>query len=176
MYAEEPVIRVRATKKLLDRLPLVVGRSNGTPASHLGDWYATVVFSRPNLVLLVNELTLIPVLAPFAPSSSLLRRVPGEFAIALDDYGVPGDFIGMVVDGSKEIELDKTASRSILGVMNDYVQVMKRFRFDPGHPRDRLLMASRLAETPTRPLFDREGSPDRELMATVARWDASRNH
>jgi hypothetical protein len=168
------VIRVRATKKLLDRLPLTESRSIGTLPSPLGDWYATVIFFRPQLAFLVNELTLIPVLVPLAPAVSLLDRLPGEFDAALHAFGVHEDFIKEVVDGSKQILLEKTASRSILGVMNEYVQVMKRFSFDPAHPQDRLRMAHRLGEHITSPLFDREGRPDRELMATVARWDASR--
>lgn len=167
--------RVFATKKLRDRLVTVDSRPSNTSPSPLGDWYATVVFSRPNLAFLVNELTMLPVLVPFAPSRSLLERLPAEFQIALRQFGVPQDFIDEVVDRSKEIVVEKTVSRSILGVMNVYVQVMRRFNFDPSEAHDRLRMAHRLGEHITSPLIGREGSANRELMAVVARWEASRN-
>lgn len=164
------MIRIRATKRLLDRLQRARLDEQDLLVSPLGDWYATVVFTRPQVALFVNELTFLPILIPLAPAESLIQRFPQAIESTLRAYGLRGDFIGEVVRGSGSVELGKTASRSLLGVMNEYVQMMRRFDFDAGNDGDRLLMAHRLAETPTSPLFSREGSPDRELMALESRW------
>jgi hypothetical protein len=38
----------------------------------LGSWYATVLLWKPQVALLVNEKTLLPVLMPLAPAKDLL--------------------------------------------------------------------------------------------------------
>jgi hypothetical protein len=64
---------IHATRKLLDRVrqhpaPPI------TPTTALGNWYATAVFSKPHVALLVNEATLLPVVMPRAPAASLAAR------------------------------------------------------------------------------------------------------
>ena len=58
------VLIVRATKKLAQRL----GGFDDVPAepdlSLLGEWYATVIFWRPQVALFVSETTLLPVFVP----------------------------------------------------------------------------------------------------------------
>ena len=59
---------VRGTKKFLDR----VGRPIADPPSSttvLGDWYANVLFWRPQVALFVNATTFVPVLIPLAPAA-----------------------------------------------------------------------------------------------------------
>ena len=51
---------LHCTKKLLDR----IGHPVGTPvpaSTRLGNWYATALFWKPQMALLVNERTLLPV-------------------------------------------------------------------------------------------------------------------
>ena len=57
---------VRGTTKFLDR----VGRPVADPPSRstvLGDWYANVLFWRPQVALFVNATTFVAVLMPLAP-------------------------------------------------------------------------------------------------------------
>jgi hypothetical protein len=74
---------VRATKKLLDR----VGGSDLTddtlPTTLLGQRCAIALMWRPQVVLLVDELTLLPVLMPLAPAPSLASRIGAQVAIGL---------------------------------------------------------------------------------------------
>ncbi|NBW46191.1 MAG: hypothetical protein EBR45_11645 [Betaproteobacteria bacterium] len=56
------------TKKLLDR----IGRPVTVPepaSTHLGNWYATALLWKPQMALMVNERTLLPVLLPLAPAA-----------------------------------------------------------------------------------------------------------
>ena len=60
----------------------------------------------------------------------------------------------------------KTASRSVLGVMNEFkflAEVEAQFVDE----QDLLSLSLRLAETPCGPLYKRHISPDRELAAIV---------
>src|SRR6266498_111951 len=62
---------VRATKKLLDRLGPPTLQEGEESTALLGQWYATALFWRPQIALLVNEPTLLPVLMPPAPTATL---------------------------------------------------------------------------------------------------------
>jgi hypothetical protein len=55
---------------------------------HVGNWYATVLFWRPQVSLFVNEKTLLPMLIPFAPAASLLTRLGPALEALLDAHGV----------------------------------------------------------------------------------------
>ncbi len=64
------VLIVRATKKLLDRLgPPNLGEGEQS-TTWMGQWYATAMFWKPQVVLFVNEPTLLPVLIPLAPAAT----------------------------------------------------------------------------------------------------------
>jgi hypothetical protein len=53
----------------------------------LGNWYATVLFWKPQVALLVSENTLLPVLMPLAPAATLARRFPTQLALVLKAHG-----------------------------------------------------------------------------------------
>ncbi|GHE88136.1 hypothetical protein GCM10017786_20130 [Amycolatopsis deserti] len=53
---------VPATKKLLPLAGPSIAGDDDWGTTLLGPWYATVLFWRPRIVLLVNEMTLLPVL------------------------------------------------------------------------------------------------------------------
>ncbi|TDE29981.1 hypothetical protein [Actinomadura sp. 6K520] len=160
------MLLVRATKKLLDR----VGPPNAEPEAEyttlLGQWYATALFWRPQVALLVNEPTLLPVLMPLAPAATLLDRFPGELASVLTAHGAPEGVINRELERMREHRLAKTANRSVVGVMNEFTHLANTYR--AGNPAPDLLELSlRLATTPCSPLYARHVSPDRELAALL---------
>ncbi len=53
----------------------------------LGDWFATALFWKPQVALLVNERTLLPVFMPLAPAATLLDRMPDAIASVLRLHG-----------------------------------------------------------------------------------------
>jgi hypothetical protein len=84
---------IHATKKLLDRVKpsaVVSGSMNGAV---LSDWYATALFWKPQVALLVNEKSLLPVLMPLAPATDLATRFPAHLASVLAAHGMPQQFI-----------------------------------------------------------------------------------
>ena len=80
------MFNLHCTKKLLDRIKPVV-QPPGQSTTHLGDWYATVLFWKPQLALLVNERTLLPVVMPLAPASTLAQRFPEALSKVLNALG-----------------------------------------------------------------------------------------
>ena len=110
---------VRGTQKFLDR----VGRPVAEPPSSstvLGDCYANVLFWRPQVALFVNAATFVPVLMPFAPSSGVVARFPTAMAEVLGALGVDPWFVDSEATEMSSAVLAKTASRQVLGVMNEF--------------------------------------------------------
>lgn len=113
---------VRCTAKLLDRLKIRPLVSPGPSSTALGDWYATILPLRPShLVLLVNETTRLPVVLPARELSTLARRIPEAIVDVLRDLGVDPETIERERKAMAEIAFDKTASRNVLGTMNEHV-------------------------------------------------------
>ena len=156
---------VRATNKLLDRLGPPVPAVELASTTLLGDWYATVWFWRPQVVLLVSEVTLLPVLMPLAPTATLLQRFGHQLELVLAAHGTPVEFIDGELQEMGEVRLAKTASRSVVGIMNEFAYLAGAWR---QNEPDLLALAVRLAATPCGPLYKRHVSPDRELAALVA--------
>ena len=110
---------VRGTKKFLDR----VGRPMAEPppsSTVLGDWYANVLFWRPQVALFVNATTFVPVLMPLAPASGAVARFPAAMAEVIGALGVDPRFVESESTEMKSVVLAKTASRQLLGVMNEF--------------------------------------------------------
>ena len=157
---------VRATKKLLDRAgPPSLGEGEQS-TTLLGQWYATAVFWKPQVVLFVNETTLLPVLVPLAPATTLLARFPPQVARALTAYGAPDAIVEEELRQMDDRRLAKTANRSVVGIMNEIIRLAEVDRGDTRAP-DLPGLAMRLAATPCSPLYGRHVSPDRELAAIL---------
>jgi hypothetical protein len=156
---------VRATKKLRLRIgpPTLVEGERSTTL--LGDWYATALPWRPQVALLVNEVTLLPVLMPLAPAASLLARLADEVGAVLAAHGVAEAVVRSEWEQMRECRIAVTANRSVVGVMNEFTFLADAARSEV-RP-DLLGMAVRLARTPCSPLYRRHVSPDRELAALV---------
>ena len=137
----------------------------------LGDWYATVLFWRPQLALFVNEATLLPVLVPLAPSATLLGRFVPALGTLLSAHGSSPAFVGDEAKEMAEWRLAKTTNRSVVGVMNEFTFLAGAYAADGGG-LDLFELSLRLAKTPCGPLYKRNVSPDRELAALLSGRDA----
>jgi hypothetical protein len=114
------MVIVCATSKLLDRLGPPTSAVEQASTTLLGDWYATALFWRPQVALLVSEVTLLPVLMPLAPAATLLQRFGPPLAAVLDAHGTPAVFIDAELQEMGEVRLARTASRSVVGIMNEF--------------------------------------------------------
>ncbi len=162
---------VRGTKKFLDR----VGRPVADPpasTSTLGEWYANVLFWRPQVALFVNAATFLPVMMPLAPAAGVVRRFPAEMAKVVNALGLDPRFVAAEVDEMSEAVLAKTASRQVLGVMNEFV-FMAEHAVHTGHrdQSDLLGLSVWLADTIVGPLTKGDGYTPigalRRLTATL---------
>jgi hypothetical protein len=86
----------------------------------LGDWYANVLFWRPQVAMFVNASTFVPVLVPLAPAAGLVTRFPAVMGEVLSALGVDPRFVESESMEMSSAALAKTASRQVLGVMNEF--------------------------------------------------------
>jgi hypothetical protein len=164
------MFHLRCTKKLLDRIkPEIVAAGQSDTA--LGNWYATVLFWKPQVALLVSERTLLPVLMPLAPAVTLARRFPAQLALVLKEHGVPSEFIAQEVWRMDKVQYAKTANRSVVGILNEFVKQaefwLAAYAYEKGDDDDLLAISVKLAETPCSPLYNGPVSPDRALHELV---------
>ncbi|NHZ71204.1 MAG: hypothetical protein GWP18_06140 [Proteobacteria bacterium] len=160
---------IHATKKLLERVKRPVLPAVSEPAAILGNWYANVLFWKPQVALLVNERTLLPVLMPLAPAATLAERFPGAFQRVLEALGVTPAFVEVEINAMADGRYAKTANRSVIGIMNEFKYLAEAYRDYRGFD-DLVALAVELSGTPCGPLYQRRVSPDRELDAVVAAW------
>ena len=113
---------VRCTAKLLGKLKARREPAPAPSTTRLGDWYATILPMRPShVVLLVSESTRLPVVLPARELSTLARRIPDAIGRVLRELGVDSSVIGEELEAMAEVAFDRTASRSVLGTMNEFV-------------------------------------------------------
>ncbi len=160
---------VRGTKKFLDR----VGRPAVDPPSSstvLGDWYANVAFWRPQVALFVNAATFVPVLMPLAPASGVVTRFPAVMAGVLGALGIDPRFIDAERSEMSAVVLAKTASRQVLGVMNEFSFMAERtISTGRSDPADLLGLSVWLANTIVGPISKDDGyTPLGVLQRVVA--------
>ncbi len=157
---------VRGTQRFRDRVPALAARPGDSSTGLLGDWYATVLRWRPVVALFVNEATLLPVFVSLAPAQSLAARFLMRVEEVLATHGVPLEMIDRELAEMTVVRVAPTASRSVVGVMNEFGYLAAASRSDAGE--DLLGLSVRMAGTPCGPLYRRHVSPDRELAAVIA--------
>jgi len=158
---------IHCTKKLLDRLKVPVSATPSEPTTKLGNWYATALFWKPQVVLLVNERTLLPVLMPLAPANGLAARFPEYLALVLAAHGAPQDLIVHELSAMRTAQCAKTVNRSLVGMLNQFAYLADGYS-DHQQAVDLLWLSMHLSETPCSPLYQRAVSPDRELKRLIA--------
>jgi hypothetical protein len=162
---------LHCTKKLLDRVKRTTLASVGVHSAVLKNWYATALFWKPQLALFVHEETLLPVLMPLAPASSLAERFPAHLAEVLKALEIDAGFITAQIAAMGEVQYAKTSNRSVLGIMNQFSYLAEGYR-DYLETNDLLELSLKLANTPCSPLYKRETFPDKELH----RWITEKWH
>jgi len=136
----------------------------------LGDWYANVLFWRPQAALFVNAATFAPVLMPLAPAAGVVARFPMAMAEVFSALGVDPRFVEAQMTEMSSVVLAKTASRQVLGVMNEFTfmaeHTISTGRWDPA---DLLGVSVWLANTIVGPISREDGySPIGVLQRVVA--------
>jgi len=90
------------------------------PTGALGDWYANLVPTfAGDLIIIVNELSLVTVAIPVWESENLIPLFYARVENLFWMIGVPQNVIEREINHLNPVQFAKTASRSILGSMND---------------------------------------------------------
>lgn len=156
---------VRGTKKLRDRVKGPVAAADEVSTTSLGDWFATALFWKPQVALVVNQRTFLPVFVELAPAATLLDRIPAAIEAALRRQGVDEAFIATERAAMGEVRIAPTNDRSVVGVMNEFA-LHGEWAHQDGLT-DLEALSLRMAHMPLGPLRKRHGFPDRELAALV---------
>ena len=154
---------IRGTKKLRDRVksaPVVDGEESTTA---LGDWFANALFWRPQVALLVNSRTLLPVFMELAPAANLLDRAPAAIAAVLRRHGVDETFLAAERNAMSEVRVGPTNDRRVVGVLNEFA-FRGEWLWKDGL-RDLEALSHRMSSLIIGRL--EEGSPDRALSAVM---------
>lgn len=159
------MLLVRGTQKLRSRLRDARPACDRDSTTGLGDWFATALFWKPQVALLVNEKTFLPLLVPLAPANSLLERIPAAIVEILRRHGVGDAFVDAEVEAMSEVGLAPTNNRSVLGVMNELTYFADLLWKDGGWDLEELSL--NLAHRPIGPLRTRHWFPARELLAVT---------
>lgn len=113
---------LRCTRKLLRRLGAKPSSEVVEASTVLGDWYANLLHLRPQqLVLGMNERSLLCVLVPAAPIGSLGERLRAEVGGLFTDIGVPSPSVAAELVAMEPMAIGATVSRAVLGCMSDAV-------------------------------------------------------
>jgi len=103
------------------------------PTTVLGDWYATLVHTQPRqLVVCMNERTLLVVLVPAREINSLGVRFREAVTAQLQRIGVPSGAIEIEARAMSDVAFGSTASRSVLGCLREAVFSLS---LELDHPR-----------------------------------------
>jgi hypothetical protein len=155
------VLVIRGTKKLRDRVKGAPAADGEESTTALGDWFANALFWRPQVALLVNRRTLLPVFMELAPASTLLERAPAAIDAVLGRHGVDEAFMASEREATSEVRIAPTNDRRVLGAMNELAFHGEWLWKEGQHDLEALslrmsrLIIGKLAE----------GSPDRALAA-----------
>ena len=159
---------VRCTRKLLSRGAPKTLVAPSLPTTVLGDWYANVLVTRPeHLVVCISERTLLPVVVTAKDVNRLPQRLARAVAEMLRAIGVPEIDVVAEIAEMNTGYLATTLDRRALGSLNDFM-----FHLESGTGSDRQLSyqqrAMRLATIPCAPL-NYAYPKDAALAAFVAR-------
>lgn len=160
------MVTIRCTQKLLRRV--ASGPSPPPSDTLLGDWYANVLFARPEqLILCLSERTLLPVVVTARAASTFGERLAKALHAVLLNLGVRSQDADVEITRMSQVAYGPTRNRRILGTMNSFMFQLSWFLHE--HPRASLQEASAwLGETPCSPI--KYDSPDRLTIELLSRF------
>jgi len=160
------MVTLRCTQKLLRRVPDPLSDTPARPTTLLGDWYANLLFRKPQqLVLCVSERTLLPVVVPAKDIHTLSARLTVTVREVLVTLGVAPSLADRECVEMQDFHFGRTANKRVLGSLNDFMFNLS-YTLDM-HLNESLLQRSLfLAETPCKPIG--YNSPDRATLELFA--------
>lgn len=116
------MVTLRCTQKLLRKLRARTESGTLAPTTALGDWYANILYSRPQqLVLCISERTLLPVVTVVKEVDLFPLRLATAVQDVLAHLGVPQALIEREIRKMRGFAYGPTQSKRVLGSMNDFM-------------------------------------------------------
>lgn len=119
------MLTIRATAKLLKKIKDVTNENPPASTGTLGDWYCNaLIIQRQHIILCVSEKSLLPILLPSKDMATFPLRLREAVAGALKEIGISDLLIEKEILEMRSWVFSKTASRQILGSMNDFAHIL----------------------------------------------------
>ena len=119
------MITLRCTRKLLDRAGDSIKPVSAAPTTVLGDWYANLIFARPEqLVLCINERSLLVVILQAKDFKNVAPRFRAQVVSLLTRIGVPAAAVAVEDLAMSELAFGPTINRKVLGCLNQTAKVL----------------------------------------------------
>ena len=159
------MITLRCTASLLKQLG---GETTPgvTPSARLGDWDARLVATRPkHLVLCTNERTLLSVVVPFAPATTLRSRFAAAAARLIRLIPASSDIVTEEIVALADIQLGRAHDRSVRSSMTHFGYAVATWLANE-RPLDLDELSLWLCDTPCFPLQTKWPWLEAELVLT----------
>jgi hypothetical protein len=92
-------------------------------------------------------------------------------ALVLKEHGITADFIAQEVWRMNGVNYAKTANRSVVGILNEFLRqaefLLAAYGYEKGDDGDLLAISAKLSEIPCSPLYKGPVSPDKALHELV---------
>lgn len=155
---------LRCTRVLLKRLKVRPEPSPPVSTTKLGDWYANLLYTRPQqLILCVSDRTLLPVVLLAKGIEPVAVRLTAQVGEMLRAMGIAETVIKSELAAMSDAMISTTASRRVLGSMNDFASLLEVYL-----PHEDTLMqaALKVAEAPCSPIgMNSPREATRELLS-----------
>jgi hypothetical protein len=162
------VFTLRCTRRLLRRLKVSPEPSPLAPTNGLGDWYANLLYARPQqLILCVSERTLLPIVISAKGSDPVPVRLAAEVGKTLYTIGIRGPAVDAELAAMADVTISTTASRQVLGSMNDLASLLEAYL---AHGDTLEQAARKLADAPCSPI--EMNSPREETIELLSKLPA----
>ena len=111
------MLTLRCTAALLKRVG--PAQPDTRPSGVLGDWYAKMLMTRPRqLVLCLNERTLLAVVVPLAPAVHLRERFAEAARHRINQIPVSAEQRLAEIGALTDVRIGRTANRSVISSLN----------------------------------------------------------
>lgn len=161
------MVIIRCTQKLLRRIG-TPSEASAPSTTALGDWYARpVAVGHQRYVLLISARSRLPVVMAARDVKHLPDHFPNALAAVLCGLGISARAINREVEETREAVIANTDSRSHLGTLNDFANML-RWQLQGQADPDLVQAAVELAHSPVLAASPEGFFPDqltRELLA-----------
>ncbi len=139
---------IRCTQKLLKHLHAKGVTSDDSPTTVLGDWYGNLLYTKhQRLVICVSERSLLPVFVEAKEVATFTDRLRQAVQSVIERIGVERAFIDRELQEMSQVTLGVTASRPVLGSLND-LAVLSRESIKERAQISLVDLAMEIAQTP----------------------------